>query len=97
MIKYIKSVLWRIAKHLSYIEDARCLKVNVIGERAKFVLRSITHHVIYAYGEVEVKHYTFIISAPDGGKVSTRSRLEPSEKRRNSGLCHFLDRTAFEM
>jgi len=28
LIKYIKSVLWRVAKCLSYIEDARCLKVN---------------------------------------------------------------------
>ena len=28
MIKCIKSVLWRVAKRLSYIEDARCLKVN---------------------------------------------------------------------
>jgi hypothetical protein len=27
--KFIKSVLWRVAKRLSYIEDARCLKVNV--------------------------------------------------------------------
>ena len=30
LIKYIKSVLWRIAKRLSYIEDARCLKVNTL-------------------------------------------------------------------
>ena len=30
MIKYIKSVLWRVAKLLSYIEDAWCLKVNPI-------------------------------------------------------------------
>ena len=29
LIKYIKSVLWRAAKRLSYIEDARCLKVNL--------------------------------------------------------------------
>ena len=28
LIKYIKSVLWRVAKRLSYKEDARCLKVN---------------------------------------------------------------------
>ena len=28
-IKYIKSVLWRVAKGLSYIEEARCLKVNL--------------------------------------------------------------------
>ena len=29
LIKYIKSVLWRVAKRLSYIEDARCLKVKI--------------------------------------------------------------------
>jgi len=27
-INFIKSVLWRVAKRLSYTEDARCLKVN---------------------------------------------------------------------
>ena len=26
---YIKFLLWRVAKHLSYIEDARCLKVKL--------------------------------------------------------------------
>jgi len=30
LIKCIKSVLWTVAKRLSYIEDARCLKVNII-------------------------------------------------------------------
>ena len=29
MIKNIKSVLWRAAKRLSYIEDVRCLKVKI--------------------------------------------------------------------
>jgi len=29
LIKYIKSVLWRAAKLLSYIEDARCPKVKL--------------------------------------------------------------------
>ena len=28
LIKYIKSVLWKVAKRLSYIEDARCLQVK---------------------------------------------------------------------
>ena len=28
LIKYVKSVLWRAAKRLSYIEDARCLKIK---------------------------------------------------------------------
>jgi len=31
LIKYIKSVLWRVAKRLSYIEDARCLKVKLVS------------------------------------------------------------------
>ena len=31
LIKHIKSVLWRVAKRLSYIEDARCLKVYIYG------------------------------------------------------------------
>jgi len=30
LIKYIKSVLWRVAKRLSYIQEARCLKVNTV-------------------------------------------------------------------
>ena len=30
LIKYIKSVLWRVAKRVSYIDDERCLKVNTI-------------------------------------------------------------------
>jgi len=31
LIKYIKIVLWRVAKRLSYIEDAvRCLKVKLL-------------------------------------------------------------------
>ena len=28
LITFIKSVLWRVVKRLSYIEDARCLKVK---------------------------------------------------------------------
>ena len=28
LIEYIKIVLWRVAKHLSYIQDARCVKVK---------------------------------------------------------------------
>ena len=30
LIKYIKSVLWRVAKRLSYTEDAWCLRVKYI-------------------------------------------------------------------
>ena len=31
----MKNVLWRVAKRLSYIEDARCLKVNFDMPRVK--------------------------------------------------------------
>ena len=31
LIKYIKSVLWRGSKCLSYIEEARCLKVKAVS------------------------------------------------------------------
>jgi len=31
LIKYIKSILWRVAKRLSYIEDAQCLKVKAVS------------------------------------------------------------------
>ena len=34
LIKYIKSVLWRVAKCLSYIEEARCRKVNLCTEQS---------------------------------------------------------------
>jgi len=30
LIKYIKSVFWRVAKHLSYKQDARCLEFEVL-------------------------------------------------------------------
>ena len=48
LIKYIKSVLWRVAKRLSYIWDARCLKVK--GQLKPFILVSslgcVPHFVI---------------------------------------------------
>jgi len=30
LIKCTKSVLWKVAKRLSYIQDARCLRVNEV-------------------------------------------------------------------
>ena len=36
LIKYIKSLLWRAAKCLSYIEEARCLKVNIYSIQLYF-------------------------------------------------------------
>jgi len=39
MIKYIKSVLWRVAKCLSYIEEARCLKVKSVISGVGFLIK----------------------------------------------------------
>jgi len=42
----IKSVLWSVAKRLSYIEDARCLKVNedvCIWDCEIFMIGWLTH------------------------------------------------------
>ena len=33
-----KGVLWRVAKRLSYIEEARCLKVNIKGVRGSLLI-----------------------------------------------------------
>ena len=41
-IKYIKSVLWRVAKHLSYIEDTWCLKV-----KPKWLTVSVCKHITH--------------------------------------------------
>ena len=50
LIKYIKSVLWRAAKRLSYKEDARCLKVNVKLSTAELALwNSDVHSVSSSY------------------------------------------------
>jgi len=41
LIKYIKSFLWRVAKILSYIEDARYLKlklVNIYNQKGRHII-----------------------------------------------------------
>ena len=53
MIKYIKSVFWRVAKRLSYIEDALCLQVKLTEDlRYKYTVQ-LSHH---AHQNVLVQH-----------------------------------------
>ena len=58
-IKYIKNVLWRVAKRLSYIDDARCLKVKTLSFLITyseevctvsdvFINFSLTHYRLYS-------------------------------------------------
>ena len=51
LIKYIKSVLWRGVKCLSYIEDARCLKV-----KWNFVTAKASTHAQYLSLQSKQQH-----------------------------------------
>ena len=58
LIKYIKSVLWRIAKHLSYIEDERCLKVKFYPQHhVEVVYISKNHRTYGTLGNVKEKSH----------------------------------------
>ena len=54
MIKYIKSVLWRVAKCLSYTEEARCLKVNILGGSVHTVKKN-AEALVVATKEIELE------------------------------------------
>ena len=47
LIKYIKSVPWRVAKRLSYIEDAGCLEVKVTSSETSVLARQNGGFPIY--------------------------------------------------
>ena len=49
LIKYIKSVIWRVRKCLSCTEDARCLKVNIEVFVFEEVWRNISESFKYIY------------------------------------------------
>jgi len=53
LIKYIKSVLWRVAKRLSYMEDARCLNVKL-----EYSVIYITKFVLF-YSKREGRRSTY--------------------------------------
>ena len=49
LIKYIKSVLWRAAKRLSYVEDARCLKVLYHSKLPCLALRLLSLQAVFSF------------------------------------------------
>ena len=60
LIKYIKSVLWRVAKRLSYIEEARCLKVKVTVIMAYIVLQFFVRGV-YCGAMVAIERNNIVV------------------------------------
>ena len=47
LIKYVKILLWRVAKRLPYIQDARCLKVNRRYSEVHMPRTSLTYPHVY--------------------------------------------------
>ena len=65
LIKYIKSVLWRVAKCLFYIEEARCLKVNnIIFETGSGVLKKrkkgADDNLKFSYNTVDSQYFELL-------------------------------------
>jgi len=61
LIKYIKSVLWRVAKCLSYIEEARCLKVKgIITDVPSIVI--LHYHSYFVVILVANCYYNFFVT-----------------------------------
>jgi len=61
LFKYTKSILWRVAKRLSYIEDAWCLKVKV--RHISSVLFSTKCHLFHNFISV-CSNNTIILNKP---------------------------------
>ena len=63
MIKCIKGVLWRVAKRLSYIEEARCLKVKVETEVFVLSVEQVTVAVCCRDKDDEAlnRHYKYFL------------------------------------
>ena len=68
LIKYIKSLLWRVVKCLSYIEEARCLKVKWLG----------VYHPFPSNAEVKerVELYFYTLSGSSWSLIGRNLHLE---------------------
>ena len=83
LIKYIKSVLWRVAKCLSYIEEARCLKVKggKIEREGKTVIDKYTTTISNNERDHFVLDYYYFTS------------LGTEQSLRTAAAVHILPRT----
>ena len=71
LIKYIKSVLWRVAKQPSYIEDARCLKVKSVIKRGQVILQNTKFKVrVYSAECITEKNRRNCFSGTEQGPAS---------------------------
>ena len=69
----MKIVLWRVAKRLSYIEDARCLKVNKGAfcwfDLYDYIKRTVQKNVKFAvcFHDVQNRETSRKVKVEDGG------------------------------
>ena len=66
LIKYIKSVHWRVAKRLSYIEEARCLKVKPLMKMNETERPETSAYKIHTPGnhpKERIQQYTNLIQS----------------------------------
>ena len=83
LIKYIKSVLGRVAKRLSYTEDARCLKVkDANGQEYKIitiqllstgVMVRIPKHISYSYGTQAIRNVLQLLNTEQKSQIGERT------------------------
>ena len=74
LLMYIKSVLWRVAKRLFYIEDARCLKVKQCYD---VVVTSTTHgchELVLEYVNSWLPHWGGESLSADGSECEMENR-----------------------
>ena len=81
LIKYTKSVLWRVAKCLSYIQDARCLKVKCSTLCAKSVNSNFWCRIVNRVAVL--KAFTVLSNKPTF--ISPKLASLPI-----CSVCHFL-------
>ena len=87
----MKSVLWRVAKSLPYIEEARCLKVKIwTGNRISFLAGPYARSHVCVRLSVRIAHF------PPASQPATQRTTQCScvQDKWLGAICIRLGRTA---
>ena len=87
LIKYIKTVFWRVAKYMSYIEEARCVRVN-----RKLIVQTFALRVSDAYlDRYSINSFSFPILQK--GRRNTNSDIYILAKQPTLSCCKTVHST----
>ena len=70
LIKYIEIDLWKVAKHLSYMEDERCLKVKSVWKYISFQGLSASERITFRLKVSSFPPYFFLVGEVLGHAVT---------------------------